>query len=133
MDPQTIVSNEFITVWYHPDSKVIHHKIHKSIIGQAFRDALTAGTEAMARYGATKWLSDDRLNTVVKKDDEEWGKAVWFGATLKAGWKYWAIVQPEKVLGQMNIHRISESFAAAGITARFFGDPDEGMKWLKSL
>jgi hypothetical protein len=133
MDTQVIVENEFITIWYHPDSKVVHHKIHKNIFGSAFRDSLSAGTAAMARYGATKWLSDDRCNTVVNKEDEEWGRTVWFTATLKAGWKYWAVIQPEKVLGQMNIKRISETFSAAGITARFFSDPDEGMKWLQSL
>jgi hypothetical protein len=51
---------------------------------------------------------------------------------LEAGWKHWAIVQPAKLLGQMNIKRISETFAAAGITAQFFSDPDEALKWLES-
>ncbi len=133
MEPQQLLQNEFITIWYHPDCKVVHHKIHKTMFGQPFRDAMTAGTEAMRRNHATKWLSDDRENRMVNKEDEEWGRTVWFAQTLAAGWKYWAIVQPEKLLGQMNIKRISDTFAAAGIEARFFSDPDEGLKWLKSL
>ena len=132
MTPQKVPENEFITIWYHPDTKIVHHKIHKNLSGRSFRDALTKGTEILKQNGARKWLSDDRDNTVVNKEDEAWGREVWFGQTQAAGWKYWAIVQPAKVIGQMNIKRIKENFSGVGITAQFFSDPDEAMKWLVS-
>lgn len=132
MSAQIVLENEFITIWYYPDTKVVHHKVHKHLFGQSFRDALTLGTETLKKNKATKWLSDDRDNSVVNKEDEEWGKTVWFAETLKAGWKFWAIVQPAKILGQMNIKRIVETFSNAGIKAQFFSDPDEAMKWLQA-
>ncbi len=50
---------------------------------------------------------------------------------MAAGWKYWAIVQPEQVSGQMNMARFARVYGEQGITAEFFSDPDEAMKWLK--
>jgi hypothetical protein len=41
--------------------------------GKDFRDALMSGVEAMKRYGANKWLSDDRKNPVLNSDDRQWG------------------------------------------------------------
>ncbi len=133
MPPQTIVDNPFVTLWYLPEKKIIHHQIHKFIFGKEFRDFLLAGTEAMKKNKATKWLSDDRANTVMSQEDVEWGKANWFPQTVAAGWKYWAIVQPEKVLAQMGMEKLVQDYAAAGIKAKFFTDPDEAMKWLESL
>ena len=63
----TILDNEYVTLWYHPDKQIIHHQFHKFLYGQAFRDAMNAGTEAMKKYGAHKWLSDDRKNSASKK------------------------------------------------------------------
>ena len=65
MDKEIVVDNEFITVWYYPETKIIHHQFHKFVHGQTFRDALTAGAESLKKNRAQKWLSDDRKNTVV--------------------------------------------------------------------
>jgi hypothetical protein len=94
---------------------------------------LLAGTEAMRKNGAAKWLSDDRGNSVLSKEDADWGQVNWFPQTVQAGWKYWAIVQPAKVIAQMNMKALAEEYAKAGITARFFSDPDEAMRWLESV
>lgn len=128
----TIFESEYVTIWCHVDSKIIHHKFHKFLHGEDFRKAMLAGVEAMKTYSAHKWLSDDRLNSALPKDDQEWGNRVWFPKTQAAGWKYWAIVQPENVIGQMNIHRIAKTFTDQGVTTQFFSDPDEAMAWLKN-
>jgi hypothetical protein len=39
-------------------------------------------------------------------------------------------VLPEKVLGQMNMRRWMETYAAKGVTARAFTDPDDAWRWL---
>lgn len=132
VDPITIVDNEFVTVWYHPDKRIVHHQFHKFMYGETLRDALNAGTEAMQKYNAHKWLSDDRKNSAIPKDDQDWGNTDWFPRTKAAGWKYWAIVQPENVIGQLNIKRIAQNYTEQGVVTRFFSDPDEAMTWLES-
>jgi len=121
-----------VTLWYHEDKKIVHHSIKKFCFGEEFHKFLLAGTAAMKKYGAKKWLSDDRSNTVVRKEDMEWGQINWFPQTVQAGWKYWAIVQPKAVIAQSNMESLVEQYAKAGIVAKFFSDPDDAMRWLDS-
>jgi hypothetical protein len=60
--PIRVFDSESVTVWYHPDTKIVHQQFHRFVCGRAFRDALNAGAEAMQTHGARKWLSDDRQN-----------------------------------------------------------------------
>lgn len=131
MEKETVLENEFITVWYHSDTKIIHHQFHKFAHGQALRDALSAGAETLKKNGAKKWLSDDRKNTVVNDEDLQWTSTVWRSMVTKAGWKYWAIVLPEKAVGKMNMNRIIADYANTGVTVQLFSDPDDGLKWLE--
>ena len=95
---EVVFESELITVWCYPELRLVSHQMHKVCHGTPFRDALRAGTAAMQRYGAISWLSDDRLNGPLPDDDEKWGTTTWFQATKAAGWKYWAIVLPEKAV-----------------------------------
>ena len=131
MSSITILNNEHVTVWYHPDKKIIHHQFHKFMHGQEFRDALNAGTEAMKKYGAHKWLSDDRQNSALPRVDNEWAHTEWFPRTVLAGWKYWALVLPEKIIGQMNMNREAKIYSEQGIITAKFENPDEAMAWLE--
>jgi hypothetical protein len=127
-----VYENAAVTVWYHTDKKIVHHQIHKFVTGADFRAFLTAGRQALEKYGAQKWLSDDRGNTVLAQDDQRWGHDVWFPEMVKAGWKYWAIVRPEKVLARLTMENLTREYGAAGVTAKFFDDPNEALKWLDS-
>lgn len=89
-----LYDSEYITVEYVADKRLIHHTIHKPVQGQVFHDALNAGSEALATYGACKWLSDDRKNDILTEDDAVWGIVDWGPRTAQAGWKYWANVVP---------------------------------------
>ncbi len=133
MSASVVLDNEYITVWYHPEKKIVHHKFHKFIHGQAFRDGLNAGVELMKKHKAQKWLSDDRANSALPPEDVEWAKGDWFPRTLAAGWKYWALVQPEKVIGQINMQNFTEPYAKQGVTVRLFSDPDAALAWLESI
>ena len=130
--PVTVLNNEFATVWYHPDGKIVHHQFHKFIFGQAFRDVLTRGAEIFEQYGANKWLSDDRSNSALPADDSEWAINTWNPRVLNSGWTHWAVVMPEKVIGQMNMQRFIEMYSEMGVTVKAFTDPDEALAWLKS-
>lgn len=127
-----VLDNENATLWHHEESKIVHHHIKKWVSGKELRAILDKGSEYVKNKGATKWLSDDRLNGALKADDEEWAKTDWFPRTLKAGWKDWAVVLPEKIVGQMNLKRFTEDYAKAGINAQIFSDPEVAKKWLES-
>lgn len=132
MPPTVLIDNPFVTLWYHADKKIVHHQIHQFIYGAPFREFLLAGAEALKKHGATKWLSDDRANTVLSHEDGEWGRDHWLVPTAKAGWKHWAVVRPRKVLGQMSMERGAKEMLNIGINVRFFDDPDEAMRWLEA-
>jgi hypothetical protein len=128
----TVIDDELVTLWYHPDKKIVHHQIKQFISGQRFRDFLMAGSDLMRKHKAHKWLSDDRDCPVVRPEDIDWGDAVWFPETAKSGWKYWAIVQPAKTVGQVVIKDLAAKYAKAGVTSKWFTDPNDAMWWLES-
>jgi hypothetical protein len=133
MQSITIVENKFISVQYLPDKKIIYHVIHQPISGQPLRDALNAGTEALQRYGATKWLSDDRKNGPLPLEDAEWGFAVWQPRTIKLGWKYWALVVPEAIEAAGSMVSVMENLYELGLRMRVFTDVEEALAWLDSF
>lgn len=49
---------------------------------------------------------------------------------MKAGWKYWALILPEKVIGQLYMKRLVERGDQQGITVQLFSDPAKAMAWL---
>ena len=121
-----------MTVWCYPNEHIIHHEMHGACYGEPFRTGLSAGVEALAKYAATKWLSDDRSNGALSPEDEEWATKTWFPRTKAAGWKHWAMVQPQKVVGQMNVARFVKLYGDLGITARIFTEVPPALEWLTS-
>jgi hypothetical protein len=128
----TVLDNEFVSMWYYPSSGILHHQFHKYLWGDTFREALNKGVDVFRQHHATKWLSDDRKNAALSRADTEWAIGDWFPRVLKAGWKYWAIVLPENVIGQMNMKLFIENYSKQGVTTRVFSDPDDAMKWLET-
>jgi hypothetical protein len=128
----TIIDSPQAALWFHPDKKIVHHQIRQFISGQPFRDLLMAGTNLMRTHGCEKWLSDDRDCPVVRPEDIDWGDAVWFPETAKCGWRYWAIVQPAKTVGQVVIKDLAAKYAKAGVSSKWFTDPADAMWWLES-
>jgi hypothetical protein len=133
MSTVTILDTPQITMWYHPEKKIVHHQMHKYTFGPTFRDALMKGVEIMQKNRARKWLSDDRLNPVLKPEDNEWAISDWAPKVIAVGWKYWAIVLPESVINKMRMENNAKVFAEKGVTVQFFQDPDEALEWLESL
>ncbi|HKO91258.1 MAG TPA: hypothetical protein VJU61_08910 [Polyangiaceae bacterium] len=129
---EVIHQSEWITVWYHPEVKVVHHRLHKAIRGEPFRSALLQGTAVLRQRGATKWLSDNRQVFILPQADQEWADAEWFPQALKAGWKYWAIVRPERAAADLFIRRLAATRSAAGVKTELFTTPEASMEWLTS-
>jgi len=131
MNQILVADNSLISVWIYPERKMIHHVMKTYCHGEPLRDALMKGLAALEQYGATKWLSDDRANGALLPEDAEWATEVWFSRTRAAGWKHWSVIQPQKIIGQVNMARFVKMYADLGVNARMFDDPDEAMKWLE--
>ena len=128
-----IEDNDFATLWYYPDKKIIYHKFKKFIHGEVFHEFLLKGTVIMKENQATKWLSDDQLNPVLRQDDIAWGDENWVPQTLEAGWKYWAIVQPKSMIATLNMKKLAKKYEAFDLITKFFATSEEAMEWLESL
>ena len=133
MSPIIIVDNEYITVQYLPDKKIIYHSIHKPVDGQLLKDALNAGTDALEKYGACKWLSDDRKNGPLSPEMMEWGRNTWDVRTIAAGWKYWADVVPEALANAGTMIPVVEALYELGLRMMVFTDLEKAIAWLDSV
>jgi hypothetical protein len=49
----------------------------------------------------------------------------------RAGWKHWAVVLPELIIGKMNMQLFTTRCSRAGMTVRVFSDRDDALEWLK--
>lgn len=132
MGTTTVIQNPTAKLMFHEESKIIHHRFEKFVTSDQFREVLLKGTELIKTKGAKKWLSDDRGNSAVSQADSEWAMTTFSPNAVKAGWKFWAIVMPEKMIGQMQMKRFIEQNAEHGLTVKAFPDPDAAMKWLES-
>ena len=126
----SIVDNDMISVWVYPQRRIIHHQMKTYSYGERFYQALMKGVEAMEQYQATKWLSDNRLGGALPAEDAEWTEKNWFPRAKAAGWRHWGVVQPEKIIGQLNMSRFIKKYGQQGINARMFSDLDEALRWL---
>lgn len=133
MPPITIVDNEYITVQYLPDRKVIYHTVHKPIPDEPLKVALNAGTDALRSYGACKWLSDDRKNGPLSPHVVEWGDQDWNPRTIAAGWKYWANVVPEEMASAGTLYPVIQHLFDLGLRMMVFTNLDEAFEWLDSM
>lgn len=129
---ETIIENEFITLSYYHEKKIVAHKLRQFATGKRYRDAMNTGTELLIAHGAQKWLSDDREFSVLHPSDRKWGITDWTPRTIEAGWKYWAIIMPESIIGQASNKRMIESLAGLGVEVQIFSTTEEAFTWLDS-
>ena len=133
MAKRLVLENEFVQMWFYPEAGIVHHQFRKFIWGDAFREVLNEGLKVFVHEGATKWLSDDRESSALSKADTDWSMSDWFPRIAAAGWKYWAIVLPQSVLGEMNIKRFINAYSEQGLIVQVFDDPAPALAWLESV
>lgn len=129
----TLIENDYATLVYHSDSKIVHHTFHKPISGQYLRDVLNMGIDTLNKYNATKWLSDDRNNSAMPPEDSDWSLNDWYPRAAQSGWKYWAMVVPNDIMGRMDVKRYIEINFERGIRVMVFTNPEEAMTWLLKI
>lgn len=128
---RVILDNEFARLRYYPQKKIVHHEFKQFVRGEHFRTVLEEGLRVFQTHHAFKWLSDDRGNSAIKPDDAEWAINDWAPRVIAAGWKFWAVVMPENVIGQMNMRRWLATYGEKGVTAEAFDDPTKAFLWLE--
>ena len=130
-DTLVLIDDEYVSLRVHRRDKIVHHELRKFVHGERLRNVLNQGLDAFIRYGASKWLSDDRGNGALSASDSEWARTSWSPRVMAANWKFWAVVLPENVIGQMNMKMWMKAYADQGVIAQPFSDPIEAMEWLK--
>ncbi|MFX0062805.1 MAG: hypothetical protein ACFFC7_11550 [Candidatus Hermodarchaeota archaeon] len=113
--------------------KIVHHQFHKYSGGKIFRKVLSKGVELFKQNNCIKWLSDDRQIRVVNQEDADWARDVWYAQLSKAGWKYWALVKPENIIGKMSLKRHIRRVEDPNLTLKIFVDPQSALEWLESM
>jgi hypothetical protein len=128
---ETILDNEYASLTYHSDKKIVYHVFRKPISGEPFRQVLNEGAKLIQKHGANKWLSDDRENSVLPPEDFDWVNADWLPRVVNAGWKYWALVIPNEMMARLNMTDFVNSFYQRGLRIMVFTKPEEAMEWLQ--
>lgn len=131
MEVEVIFNSPNAILWYHPDSKIIHHKIFNYTLNEEFKSFINLASTTLAKKGSTKWLSEDQSLLMLEKGSSDFSKVSWPRKTIEAGWKYWAIIQPKNIISQIIMERIVKYFYSLGVTAKFFTEVDEAMQWLE--
>jgi hypothetical protein len=127
-----LLQNDHIALWYYPELKIVHHEMVATPCSEEFRELLSRGADALERFGAIKWMSDDRGNTLLRPNDEEWADSEWLPRVLGAGFKYWAIVLPAAAIGKLNMRRLAHQHASHGIVSRIEAMPRPAFEWLRA-
>lgn len=132
MATMKIIDNENMSLWFHEDKKIVHHKIKKVLTTELFKELLSTGADYLEKYKAKKWLSDDRDNVVIFPEANEWGDKVWAPRVIKSGFAYWAVVAPDKAVGKLQMKRFINEYRERGVTVELFEDVDEAIAWLST-
>lgn len=133
MSLEIIIDNEYATLSYDPDSGIVQHQFHKFIYGDHFRAVLNTVIDLFNDRGATKWLADDRLISTLTSEDAAWAQFDWTPRVWATGWKYWAVILPDKRVGQVHLNFSMRLHQGYGITTAAFETADEARRWLESV
>lgn len=132
MPTETVFDDEFMSLWYYPDTGVVHHRIKGYLPQGGFRKLLDASAELLEKYRASKYVSDDRDNVVVDPDDIRWADDHWYPRVAKAGLRHWALVLPSTMVGTLQAKSILETRRRQGLDVEGFGRLEDAMAWLQS-
>jgi len=129
----TLLDDEFASLWYHPEAKIVHHKIHRFLETGMFQKLLETGAECLERHGAKKWLSDDEASVVIAPEDIAWGDRVWARRVIASGLKYWAIVNPATAVASLQMKGLVSAYRERGVTVEVYERLADALAWLESV
>lgn len=127
---EVVLETPRMTLWYHPEDRIVRHEMHQYPGRETLEQVLMRGLELLREQGAMKWLSDDRAGGALPRSHHEWGQSIWAPQAILAGWRYWALLPPEEAIGNANMNRLVEVYAAKGVTVQIFRDVPSAYRWL---
>jgi hypothetical protein len=131
MSTVTVLDDEFMSLWYHPQTGIVHHRINGYLVQGGFRKLLDASAELLESRRATKYLSDDRNNVVVDPEDIKWADDNWYPRAIKAGLRRWALVLPATMVGTLQAKSILEKRRKQGLDVEGFDGIEAALAWLQ--
>ncbi len=115
------------------DQGAILRKTFKGFVyGEELKSAFMLGYEKVKNKKGCKWLSDNRFLDVYTEEDIAWINDVWLTSMIDAGWKYWAILEPEGLVGQLTMEEFKDFYAEKGIILKIFHSMREAEEWLEN-
>lgn len=129
----TILENDYVSLYFHTDKKIVHHIYKPPIGGEHLKHALNTGVKLLKEYNAVKWLSDNRAIDATTEEETHWINTTWLPNAMDAGWQYWALVVPGTIKARMNMNEFVTAFYEEGVRVMVFTDPDEAMYWLENV
>jgi hypothetical protein len=133
MPTTSIIDNQFAALMYESEFKIVRHAFRDPVSSEAFRAVLRGGITLLQQHEACKWLSDNSLFEGPAPDDAKWAITEWFPQARAAGWKFWAMVVPEKLLPRFTMKEFTDAYTTQGLRVMVFTQFDEAFKWLKRI
>ena len=115
---------------FFPKEKIVSHHFERTLDSKQLKTILGGGVDVLKKYGAQKWLSDNRQLVQHSAEDGQWINAFWVPSAIAAGWKYWALIVPEQEHGRMNMAEFVTTFYNQGIRVMVFTDFKCAWEWL---
>jgi hypothetical protein len=128
-----VVKNQFVTLQYLPEQKMLYHIVHKPVDEEIFKSTLNTGVEMLSKNGIRKWLSDDRKNGPFSQAFSKWAINDWIPHAIEAGWQYWANVVPEDMEAAGTLMPFIEVLQEKGLRMATFADTEKAMEWLENI
>ena len=128
-----VVKNEFVTLQYLHEQKMLYHIVHKPVDEEIFKSALNTGVEMLGKNKIGKWLSDDRKNGPFSQAFSEWAINDWIPHAIEAGWQYWANVVPEDLEAAGTLMPFIEVLQEKGLRMGIFTHTEKAVEWLENI
>lgn len=115
---------------YLEEHETMIHTLKRNNSKEEWQDLLTTGTEFLQEKGLSKWISENKRNGRISEEGAVWINDLWLPRAIQAGWRTWAIVEPENFTSRLNQRKYKSSFLEMGITVSCFSRLTEAIKWI---
>ncbi|GFZ76038.1 hypothetical protein GCM10008018_21860 [Paenibacillus marchantiophytorum] len=103
------------------------------VTGDQYRDPLLKGLQLMEDNNSCKFISDIHDLGVISQDDQDWFVKNWITLATKSGLKYFAVVHPAKMIGQISVRKMESNAGEFPFQYLQFHDIDEAKTWISSI
>ncbi len=116
---------------YLEESETMIHTLKTAVTIEVWQDILTTGLEFLKKHNLTKWISDNRKNGRISDEGADWIHNDWLPRAKEAGWRTWAVVEPENFSSRLNQRMHKSPFLAEGINLAFFPNLRNALEWIR--